>query len=95
MNICYVNPTILIRRPIAELIDRLSSEHEIAILTPKKQHVPLKLMAVSTLTILFASKPVFLKHLLVMKIAVNTLKAITNRLVFYKPSVKIRPLYGG
>ena len=41
MKICYVNPTILVRRPIAELIDRLGSEksnkkEKIGIFIPKK-----------------------------------------------------------
>ncbi|MFC1754978.1 glycosyltransferase [Thermoproteota archaeon] len=36
MKICYVNPTFLIRRPIAELIDRLGNNNDVGILVPKK-----------------------------------------------------------
>ncbi|MFO7711185.1 MAG: glycosyltransferase family 4 protein [Candidatus Woesearchaeota archaeon] len=36
MKICYINPTFLIRRPIAELIDRLGDTEDVAIFVPKK-----------------------------------------------------------
>ncbi len=36
MKICYINPTFLIRRPIAELIDRFGDTEEVAIFVPKK-----------------------------------------------------------
>ncbi len=35
-NVCYVNPTVLLKRPIAELIDRLGDEKEIGLFIPKK-----------------------------------------------------------
>ena len=37
MKICYVNPTILMRRPIAEIIDRLGDKHELSLLMPRKK----------------------------------------------------------
>ena len=36
MNIGYINPTFLVRRPLAELCRELSSEHAISVLVPKK-----------------------------------------------------------
>jgi len=36
MKICFVNPTILVRRPIADLIDQLGSKHSVGLLIPKK-----------------------------------------------------------
>ncbi|MBW2978000.1 glycosyltransferase family 4 protein [Candidatus Woesearchaeota archaeon] len=36
MKICYINPTFLVRRPIAELIRLLSNDNEVAIFVPKK-----------------------------------------------------------
>ena len=36
MKICYINPTFLIRRPIAELIGYLGNDNEVAIFVPKK-----------------------------------------------------------
>lgn len=36
MKICYINPTFLIRRPIAELIGKLGKEREIGLFAPKK-----------------------------------------------------------
>lgn len=35
-RICFVNPTVLLKRPIAELIDRLGNNHEIGMFIPKK-----------------------------------------------------------
>ena len=35
-NICFVNPTVLLKRPIAELVDRLSNEFEVGLFIPKK-----------------------------------------------------------
>ena len=36
MKICYINPTFLIRRPIAELIGRLGDKNEIGLFVPKR-----------------------------------------------------------
>jgi len=36
MKICYINPTFLIRRPLAELVRLLSKNNDIAIFLPKK-----------------------------------------------------------
>lgn len=36
MRICYINPTLLVRRPLAELVGQLGDEHEISVLLPKK-----------------------------------------------------------
>lgn len=36
MRICYVNPTILLKRPIAQIIQKLCNKHEISLLIPKK-----------------------------------------------------------
>lgn len=36
MKICYVNPTFLIRRPIADLIGQLGDKNDIGIFVPKK-----------------------------------------------------------
>jgi glycosyltransferase involved in cell wall biosynthesis len=36
MKICYINPTFLIRRPIAELLDILKDENDVALFLPKK-----------------------------------------------------------
>ena len=36
MKICYINPTFLIRRPIAELIGRLGDTEDVAVFVPKK-----------------------------------------------------------
>lgn len=36
MKICYINPTFLVRRPIADLIGLLGEENEIGIFIPKK-----------------------------------------------------------
>jgi len=35
-NVCYVNPTVLLKRPIAELIDRLEGKEKVGLLIPKK-----------------------------------------------------------
>ncbi len=36
MKICYINPTILIRRPLAELVDLLGDQHEVTVFLPRK-----------------------------------------------------------
>ena len=36
MKICYSNPTILLKRPIAEIIERLGDKHELTLLIPVK-----------------------------------------------------------
>ena len=36
MSICYVNPTFLVRRPVAELIGRLGKNHKVGLFVPKK-----------------------------------------------------------
>jgi len=42
MNICYINPTNNIRRPIAELAKLLSKDHNITIIYPESKHCPTK-----------------------------------------------------
>jgi glycosyltransferase involved in cell wall biosynthesis len=41
MKICYMNPALLLRRPIAEIIERVSKEHEVGLLIPKPLGKPL------------------------------------------------------
>ena len=36
MKVCYINPTFLVRRPIAELIGRLSKDNDVAVFVPKR-----------------------------------------------------------
>ena len=36
MKICYINPTFLVRRPIAELVDRLGDDNDVAVFLPKR-----------------------------------------------------------
>jgi len=36
MKICYINPTFLVRRPIAELVDLFSEGNDVAVFLPKK-----------------------------------------------------------
>jgi len=35
-KICYVNPTVLLKRPIAELIANLGDSYELGLLIPKR-----------------------------------------------------------
>ncbi|MFH1505972.1 MAG: glycosyltransferase family 4 protein [archaeon] len=37
MNICFVNPTTILKRPIAQLINKLKKDHKVALLIPYKQ----------------------------------------------------------
>ncbi len=41
MRICYVNPAILLRRPIAQILQMIAKEHEVALLIPKHLGKPL------------------------------------------------------
>ena len=41
MNITYINPTYLMRRPISELAEKLATKHKISILIPRKIFKPI------------------------------------------------------
>ena len=39
MKICYINPTVLLKRPIAEIIDILGKKHKLSLLIPQKKRL--------------------------------------------------------